>query len=926
MLPADPWAGRHPAPDRGGLWGRCTVYRDAGHRRRDASSVRVQVTGAALLSLCLVLGVVAEAAAAPVAPVISGAVSTLGSDLDALRPSDRRILGELPATTTVGVHAQTGRVRFLGGTSAKPLMRATSLRRVAQVARITGAFADGALPPATAARAFLSRTAAMFGIDRPARDLTVERTARLGSRGSVVRFVQTRRGIPVLGGELIVRLDRRGSVLAVTGEALPATDSVDMGGRVTVSTARRTAAAWLARDAGVRAASVTTRSEGRTILDQRILGGPSMPAPRLVWSIDTRTNVAADGMPAHSQVLVDARSGAVLETIGRVETGLERRICDFKSRRRADFECRGPYARVEGQGSTNVGQVNDAYRLMGVVDAFYRSRFGRDGLDDDGERMVATVRYCSLIQCPLANAFWEWGPQQVTFGNGWASADDIVGHEFTHGVLDHEARLFYSYQSGALNEGFADIFGEFIDLTYGGGRDTSGTRWLIGEDLPGGPVRDLQEPGRVGYPDRVRSPLYATGAYDLGGVHINSAIAGKAAVLMTDGGSFNGYSVRALGLTKTALIEYEAMTSLLTSAADYNDLFNALQQACIDLVGTRGITFGDCRSVHQAVRATEMDLQPRSGGPRTASTCPSGTYVKTAFLDDFEDKVASKARWDSRVLHGSRDTWYYPQNPNNDADWDGTWASSGALNLFGDDPPVVTDAAMTMTKGVKLPARARLRFEHGFQFDADTQRRYDGGVVEISVNGGAWRDAKRYFVQGGYNGTIAKSTGNPLKGRRAFTARSRGWGASRLDLSALAGRTVRLRFRLGTDRSSGNFGWYVDDVRIYQCLSDTRRPTASVRLDDGAATTTDGIVDLTIDATGTGSGLSLLRISNSSATSGGVLKTALVMSYRSTVAGWSLNSTAWGGSGQHGSRRVYIQVRDRAGNWSSVTSDAILFP
>ena len=99
------------------------------------------------------------------------------------------------------------------------------------------------------------------------------------------------------------------------------------------------------------------------------------------------------------------------------------------------------------------GQVNAAYRLMGVVDCFYRDRFGRDGLDDEGSPMVATVRYCSLIQCPLPNAFWEWGPQQATFGNGWASADDLVGHEFTHGVLDHEARLFYTYQSGRAERG-----------------------------------------------------------------------------------------------------------------------------------------------------------------------------------------------------------------------------------------------------------------------------------------------------------------------------------------------------------------------------------------------------------------------------------------------------------------------------------------
>ena len=100
--------------------------------------------------------------------------------------------------------------------------------------------------PATAARAFLSRTASLFGVPHPERDLSVERTERLGSRGSVVRFAQTRGGIPVLGGELLVRIDRRGAVIAATGEALPAADAVDAHARIGVASARRTAATgWL---------------------------------------------------------------------------------------------------------------------------------------------------------------------------------------------------------------------------------------------------------------------------------------------------------------------------------------------------------------------------------------------------------------------------------------------------------------------------------------------------------------------------------------------------------------------------------------------------------------------------------------------------------------------------------------------------------
>ena len=36
---------------------------------------------------------------------------------------------------------------------------------------------------------------------------------------------------------------------------------------------------------------------------------------------------------------------------------------------------------------------------------------------------------------------------------------DVVGHELTHGVTQHEANLTYSGQSGALNESVSDVFG-----------------------------------------------------------------------------------------------------------------------------------------------------------------------------------------------------------------------------------------------------------------------------------------------------------------------------------------------------------------------------------------------------------------------------------------------------------------------------------
>ncbi len=90
---------------------------------------------------------------------------------------------------------------------------------------------------------------------------------------------------------------------------------------------------------------------------------------------------------------------------------------------------------------------------------------------------MSTVRFCDLPvtpqrPCPFPNAFWNGS--QMVYGEGFAAADDVVGHELTHGVTDFSADLFYYFQSGAINESLSDVFGEFIDQTQPAGRPRRG--------------------------------------------------------------------------------------------------------------------------------------------------------------------------------------------------------------------------------------------------------------------------------------------------------------------------------------------------------------------------------------------------------------------------------------------------------------------
>ncbi len=136
----------------------------------------------------------------------------------------------------------------------------------------------------------------------------------------------------------------------------------------------------------------------------------------------------------------------------------------------------------------------------------------------------------------------------MVYGDGYP-VDDIVGHELTHGVTEFESGLFYYYQSGAINESFSDVWGEFIDLSNSSGDDSASARWLIGEDRPvRGASRDMANPpthfpnGFGDDPDRMQSDLYDADADedDNGGVHSNSGVNNKAAYLLTDGDTFNG--------------------------------------------------------------------------------------------------------------------------------------------------------------------------------------------------------------------------------------------------------------------------------------------------------------------------------------------------------------------------------------------------
>jgi hypothetical protein len=130
------------------------------------------------------------------------------------------------------------------------------------------------------------------------------------------------------------------------------------------------------------------------------------------------------------------------------------------------------------------------------------------------------------------------------------------------------------------------------------------------------------------------------------------------------------------------------------------------------------------------------------------------------------------------------------------------------------------DARLTSPVINNLPAEARLRFWHQIESELSTaypDSAYDGGIVEISVNGGAFTELG---MVGNYPKTFRwRTTGGnpatgPMLGEPCFAGSVTTWTQVDADLSAYAGQSVQLRFRFGSDQSTGAAGWFVDDVSV----------------------------------------------------------------------------------------------------------------
>ena len=311
-------------------------------------------------------------------------------------------------------------------------------------------------------------------------------------------------------------------------------------------------------------------------------------------------------------------------------------------------------------------------------------------------------------------------------------------------------------------------------------------------------------------------------------MHANDGVGNKTAYLISQGGTFNGQTITGIdagdtGLAKTGRLYLETIPRL-TSGAEYADLGRVLGSHLRRARRRRH------RRLHRpptatrcatAVAATELALAARptrppphaeapvtcpTGAPRMVDAAPRRRRHAATSASAFGCAVAAHARQRRPVVRRA--------------------AATSSLFAWDPDPDARRHRQRAADQRRRSWCRRRgrpyLNFHHAYVFewyDAEDgnpayYRRRPGARPDAERNG-TWTTRHRAAV-----GQRPRPVARAAPATKVFGGDSHGYGSSRVDLTSLAGQTVRVVFRV--DRRRGRLalsGWWVDDIRLYSCAA-----------------------------------------------------------------------------------------------------------
>lgn len=463
--------------------------------------------------------------------------------------------------------------------------------------------------PATAAKAALDLYGAAFR--RTEDDDFAYRTHETDELGMThVRMTQLYRGVPVVGGELIVHLTED-KVTGINGRFVADLDLPTFPA-ITSARAADQARAIIVGEGGVNP-NASEKTEPVIFVNEEKVGRLALP---IQVEYEGPEGIEID------RLFVDAENGQVLGRHPLVWRAKSRKIYHAKN----TYALSDDTLIFEEGGSSSDTAAMNAYNFTGTTYDFYRNVFGRDSFNNQGTPLVSLVHYGLREN----NSYWIGFAEQMAFGDGdgtrsgnWANALDIVAHEMTHGVTQFTSNLTYAKESGALNEAASDILGECVAFASGQGD------WRVGVEIWTPPIandalRYMFSPTIDGvsadyYPERTnQGACTPMGSNDFCGVHRNSGIANLFFYLLTVGGNHprnkTSVTVPGIGIEKARAIWYRALTVYMTSSTDFQGARAATARAASDLYSSSCRTGGCGWPLEYVAVHTAWDAVGAPGG------------------------------------------------------------------------------------------------------------------------------------------------------------------------------------------------------------------------------------------------------------------------------------------------------------------------
>ena len=181
---------------------------------------------------------------------------------------------------------------------------------------------------------------------------------------------------------------------------------------------------------------------------------------------------------------------------------------------------------------------------------------GRNSYNNGG----ASIRSYVHVDVNYNNAFWNGSV--MSYGDGSCVSEgcngfdaltsiDVAAHEIGHAVTTFTSNLAYRRESGAMNEGFSDIWGAAVEyFAKGTGPDNNPNDevWLIGDEIDrrsgSAALRSMSDPTSQGQPDTYGGSFwinpncgFPSSGNDYCGVHTNSGVLNYWFYLLVEGGS-----------------------------------------------------------------------------------------------------------------------------------------------------------------------------------------------------------------------------------------------------------------------------------------------------------------------------------------------------------------------------------------------------